>query len=150
MALEDIYLPDVEFWTCPLVEREAAFATLREHPIQFFDEPIVSELVPRGRGYHALTRHAEVVEATAKGILDDVIERGMLTPAELASFFLLLVVAGNETTRNAIAHGLVALWYASANRDAAVFDDPYRFDVGRTPNDHLSFGGPAPTSLAGR
>ncbi len=29
-----------------------------------------------------------------------------LTPAELASFFILLVVAGNETTRNAIAHGL--------------------------------------------
>ena len=29
-----------------------------------------------------------------------------LTPAELASFFVLLVVAGNETTRNAISHGL--------------------------------------------
>jgi cytochrome P450 len=29
-----------------------------------------------------------------------------LTPTELASFFILLVVAGNETTRNAIAHGL--------------------------------------------
>jgi cytochrome P450 len=29
-----------------------------------------------------------------------------LSPAELASFFILLVVAGNETTRNAIAHGL--------------------------------------------
>ena len=28
---------------------------------------------------------------------------------ELASFFVLLVVAGNETTRNAIAHGLRAL-----------------------------------------
>jgi cytochrome P450 len=125
-----------------------------------------------------------------------------LTPAELASFFVLLVVAGNETTRNAIAHGLVALtehpdqrdawmadfdamapaaveeivrwatpvihfrrtctqdarigdqelhegdkvvlWYASANRDAAVFDDPYAFDLRRTPNDHLGFGGPGP------
>ena len=31
-----------------------------------------------------------------------------LTPAELASFFILLVGAGNETTRNAIAHGLLA------------------------------------------
>jgi cytochrome P450 len=126
-----------------------------------------------------------------------------LSPAELASFFVLLVVAGNETTRNAISHGLLALtehpeqraawqadfdgvattaveeivrwatpvihfrrtvtqdgarigdkvfsegdkvvlWYASANRDAAVFDDPYRFDVRRTPNDHLGFGGPGP------
>lgn len=126
-----------------------------------------------------------------------------LTPGELASFFLLLVVAGNETTRNAIAHGLVALtehpeqrdrwtadfdglaptaveeivrwatpvihfrrtvtedgvrlggrelsagdkvvlWYSSANRDPEVFDDPYRFDLGRTPNDHVGFGGPGP------
>ena len=33
----------------------------------------------------------------------------MLTPEELGSFFILLVVAGNETTRNAIAHGLHAL-----------------------------------------
>src|SRR5262249_6849612 len=32
-----------------------------------------------------------------------------LTPAELASFFVLLVVAGNETTRNAISHGMRAL-----------------------------------------
>jgi cytochrome P450 len=32
-----------------------------------------------------------------------------LTHQELASFFILLLVAGNETTRNAISHGLVAL-----------------------------------------
>ncbi|HEX3790933.1 MAG TPA: cytochrome P450 [Pseudonocardiaceae bacterium] len=32
-----------------------------------------------------------------------------LTPQELASFFILLVGAGNETTRNAISHGLLAL-----------------------------------------
>ena len=34
----------------------------------------------------------------------------------------------------------VVVWYPSANRDEAVFTDPDRFDVGRTPNDHLSFG----------
>jgi cytochrome P450 len=126
-----------------------------------------------------------------------------LTPQELASFFILLVVAGNETTRNAIAHGLVTLtehpdqmqrwlgdidglaptaveeivrwaspvihfrrtvtqdgvrlggeefsegdkvvlWYWSGNRDEAVFDDPHTFDLGRTPNDHIGFGGPGP------
>jgi cytochrome P450 len=125
------------------------------------------------------------------------------TPEELASFFILLVVAGNETTRNAIAHGLwllsehpdqrarwlgdvdgrapgaveeivrlaspvmhfrrtvtqdgvrlgdhefaegdrVVLWYWSANRDEALFDDPAAFDIGRTPNEHVGFGGPGP------
>jgi cytochrome P450 len=126
----------------------------------------------------------------------------MLTPQELASFFILLVVAGNETTRNAIAHGLhlltthpdqrqvllddfdaviptaveeivriaspvihfrrtvthdgvrlgdqefnegdkVVLWYWSANRDERIFGDG-AFDVRRTPNDHVGFGGPGP------
>jgi methyl-branched lipid omega-hydroxylase len=32
-----------------------------------------------------------------------------LTSAEVASFFILLAVAGNETTRNAISHGVLAL-----------------------------------------
>ncbi|HZO10142.1 MAG TPA: cytochrome P450 [Myxococcota bacterium] len=123
-----------------------------------------------------------------------------LTDAELGSFFVLLVVAGNETTRNAISHGMRALcehpeqralwqkdfealapsaveeivrwatpvihfrrtatrdtelagqkvragdklvlWYVSANRDEAAFADPYRFDLQRSPNEHVGFGGP--------
>jgi cytochrome P450 len=34
----------------------------------------------------------------------------------------------------------VLLSYPSANRDEEVFDDPFRFDVGRNPNKHLAFG----------
>ncbi|WP_242128708.1 cytochrome P450 [Sphingobium sp. Sx8-8] len=34
----------------------------------------------------------------------------------------------------------VVAWLVSANRDESVFDDPYRFDVGRKPNPHLGFG----------
>ena len=34
----------------------------------------------------------------------------------------------------------VLLLYPSANRDAAVFADPFRFDAARTPNEHLAFG----------
>ncbi|CAM3139345.1 cytochrome P450 [Mycobacterium intermedium] len=34
----------------------------------------------------------------------------------------------------------VYLSYVSANRDEEVFDDPFRFDVGRNPNKHLGFG----------
>jgi cytochrome P450 family 142 subfamily A polypeptide 1 len=38
------------------------------------------------------------------------------------------------------AEDQVILLYPSANRDEDVFDDPYRFDVRRTPNPHLAFG----------
>lgn len=34
----------------------------------------------------------------------------------------------------------VVTWYISANRDEEVFNDPYRFDVTRKPNDHVTFG----------
>ena len=120
-----------------------------------------------------------------------------LTEMEFDSFFLLLAVAGNETTRNLISGGMLALiehpeerarivadpsllptaieellrwvsplihfrrtatrdvemhgqrikendkvviFYPSANRDEVKFPDPERFDVTRTPNDHLAFG----------
>jgi len=34
----------------------------------------------------------------------------------------------------------VALYYASANRDDELFDDPFAFRVDRRPNPHLAFG----------
>lgn len=44
----------------------------------------------------------------------------------------------------------VTLWWASANRDEAEFDDPFRFDVARTPNRHLAFGHGAHFCLGAR
>ena len=41
--------------------------------------------------------------------IEDENGRHKLTTSELGSFFLLLVAAGNETTRNAISHGMLAL-----------------------------------------
>lgn len=35
----------------------------------------------------------------------------------------------------------VVMWYASANRDPEVFEDPFTFDLGRDPNPHFAFGG---------
>ena len=35
----------------------------------------------------------------------------------------------------------VVLWHISANRDEEVFEDPFRFDIERDPNDHIAFGG---------
>ena len=38
----------------------------------------------------------------------------------------------------------VVLYYNSANRDDAVFPDPDHFDIARSPNPHVGFGGPGP------
>ena len=38
----------------------------------------------------------------------------------------------------------VAMYYGSANRDEAVFENGNVFDVGRSPNPHLAFGGGGP------
>jgi cholest-4-en-3-one 26-monooxygenase len=38
----------------------------------------------------------------------------------------------------------VVMWHISANRDEEVFDDPYRFDLDRWPNEHIAFGGGGP------
>jgi cytochrome P450 len=38
----------------------------------------------------------------------------------------------------------VVLWDTSANRAECVFAEPCRFDVGRTPNEHVGFGEPGP------
>jgi cholest-4-en-3-one 26-monooxygenase len=35
----------------------------------------------------------------------------------------------------------IVMWYISANRDENVFEDPFRFDITRTPNEHVAFGG---------
>jgi cytochrome P450 len=50
------------------------------------------------------------------------IDGEQLTTAELASFFILLVVAGNETTRNALSHALVLLTDFPEQRDLLLAD----------------------------
>ena len=125
-----------------------------------------------------------------------------LTDEEIAAFFVLLSVAGNDTTRNTVTRAMQALtlfpdqrkilqadfdgtitgaieefvrwaspvmtfrrvanrdielhgqqirqgdwvvmFYASGNRDERVFEDPMTFDVRRSPNPHVGFGGGGP------
>jgi cholest-4-en-3-one 26-monooxygenase len=50
-------------------------------------------------------------------------------------------VVGAETIKEG---DKISLWYISANRDEAVFDDPFRFDIQRSPNNHIAFGGGGP------
>jgi cytochrome P450 len=48
-----------------------------------------------------------------------------------------VTVAGQRIGRGDV----VTFWHPSANRDEDVFDDPFFFDLARTPNDHVAFGG---------
>jgi cytochrome P450 len=63
LGVDEINLSDVLFWARPLEEREGAFATLRrERPISFHEEPYIEGLpFPKGPGYWALTRHADIL-----------------------------------------------------------------------------------------
>jgi cholest-4-en-3-one 26-monooxygenase len=55
--------------------------------------------------------------------------------------FCRTAAADAEVGGRRIAKGdLLILFYPSANRDEAVFPDPFRFDVGREPNEHIAFG----------
>ena len=51
----------------------------------------------------------DIATSLMQAEIEDENGRHRLTPGELGSFFLLLVAAGNETTRNAISHGMLAL-----------------------------------------
>ncbi len=143
-------------------------------------------------------RRAERKDDLVSLLCDSEIDGEALSDEEILFFSFLLIVAGNETTRNAISGGLLALsehpaekqrlldnpaligttgveeilrwtspvahmarvatrdtvlhgqeikegervvmWYGSVNRDEDVFPDADRFDVTRTPNEHLAFG----------
>ncbi|MEU6038073.1 cytochrome P450 [Actinomadura sp. NPDC047616] len=66
LKVEDINLTDRDFWRRPLEHRHEAFKALRWEPrLVRFEEPDV-RIVPRGPGYLALTRHAEVLEASRR------------------------------------------------------------------------------------
>ena len=66
LKLEEIDLSPLEFWGLPPAVREGAFETLRrEDPVRFFEEVQYDQsLLPAGRGYWAITRHAHVLEVS--------------------------------------------------------------------------------------
>jgi cytochrome P450 len=166
-----------------------------------FRSPAALELFEYVHRLAAERRRAPAEDLVSK-LVHAEIDGESLSERELDTMFLLLVVAGNETTRQAIAHGMLALaehrdqwrrlnedpellwtagadeilrwsspvlhfrrtatrdvelggqtiragdkvvvWYISANFDEQVFADPLRFDVGRKPNPHVTFGGGGP------
>jgi methyl-branched lipid omega-hydroxylase len=91
------------------------------------DEAITQILVA---GQSLATLVTELAAARQEQPADDLtaalasanVDGEQLTPAELASFFILLVVAGNETTRTAISNALVLLTEYPEQRAALLAD----------------------------
>ncbi len=89
---------------------------LIEHPDQ--RARIASGEVPIGTAIEELLRWVTPIKNMNRTAMDDIDIAGQT------------IAAGDS----------VLLMYPSANRDETVFDDPFVFDVGRTPNPHLAFG----------
>jgi cytochrome P450 len=87
---EDINLTDWEFWRRPLEERHEAFKALRWAPDLIRYEEPETVVAPQGPGYYAVTRYADVVEASRRP-QDFCSGRGAISipdvPGELNEFF---------------------------------------------------------------
>ncbi|HEV7791510.1 MAG TPA: cytochrome P450 [Pseudonocardia sp.] len=150
----------------------------------------------------AASRRASPQDDLMTNLVQAEVDGERLTDEEIGAFFVLLSVAGNDTTRNTISHTAMAftefpgerarlladfpgrigtaveefirwatpvmtfrrtaardielhgqdiregdwvvMFYSSGNRDESVFSDPGRFDVLRSPNNHVGFGGGGP------
>ncbi|MEO3890295.1 cytochrome P450 [Nonomuraea sp. B5E05] len=64
MSVLDFDLSDPEFWARPMGEREQAFERLRSRETPAFFEEMELSFAPRGPGYHALVKHADILEAS--------------------------------------------------------------------------------------
>jgi cholest-4-en-3-one 26-monooxygenase len=164
---------------------------------EYGDDPLVAagELLAYSMKM-AEERQANPADDIVSKLVTAEIDGQHLSSDEFGFFVLMLAVAGNETTRNSISHGMlaflehpdqwelfkaerpksaveeiirwatpvnvfqrtatvdtelggaqikagdrVAIFYGSANYDDEVFTEPHRFDILRSPNPHLGFGG---------
>ena len=170
-----------------------------------FRSPAALDLYRYAEG-QAAQRRANPTDDVISDILAPTIDGDRLTEREFKNFFVLLVSAGNDTTRYTMAAGMKALlerpdqlaelrdavnagqtaliesaveeilrwgtvtmhfrrtattdvtihdrqvkrgdkvvmWFVSADYDERQFPDPYRFDIHRSPNDHVAFGRMSP------
>ncbi len=184
---------------------------MTEHPVGLVDTEEFSAMPFRSPAGIDLYRYAEQqaikrrehpTDDVITDLLAPTIDGEQLSERDFKNFFVLLVGAGNDTTRYTMAHGMQALaehpdqmrrltnaigngdtdtvsraveeilrwgtvtmhfrrtatvdtelngrrikagdkvviWFTSADYDDEVFDDPYAFNIDRTPNDHVAFG----------
>jgi cholest-4-en-3-one 26-monooxygenase len=93
-------------------------------------------------GLRAFADHPDQWEAMAQdpSLVPGAVEEVLRWVTPLNNFFR-RAVADTEVGGQRIERGdRVIMIYPSANRDDAAFDDPFTFDIRRSPNNHLSFG----------
>ncbi|MEY4231039.1 MAG: hypothetical protein RLZZ362_1888 [Actinomycetota bacterium] len=93
-------------------------------------------------GLHALIEHPDqLARLQADPSLVATAADEMIRWVTPVKHFMRTATADHQLRGRTIRAGeSVLLSYPSANRDEEVFDDPFRFDIGRSPNKHLSFG----------
>lgn len=171
-----------------------------------FRSPAAQEVFDYGNDLARRRRGRNGVDLVSRLVNQEPMDGIPLSERDYNSYFLLLVVAGNETTRHTITHSMnylmqnpdqiallqdrpdlipwaieeflrlaspvyhfrrtatrdteiggqaikegdkVVTWFAAGNRDPDVFQDPYRMDVTRNPNEHMSFGRGGPHMCLG-
>jgi cytochrome P450 len=95
-----------------------------------------------GNGYHALLEHPEQLARLVSGEVpvETALEELIRYDAPL-QMFERTATADVEVSGQLVRSGQkIACLMGSANRDAAAFDRPDAFDVGRDPNPHVGFG----------
>jgi cytochrome P450 len=93
-------------------------------------------------GLHALIEHPDQRQRLTDNLdLMPLATEEMIRWVTPVKEFMRTATANTTVRGVAIAKGdSVYLSYVSGNRDEEVFDDPFRFNVGRDPNKHLAFG----------
>jgi cytochrome P450 len=100
-----------------------------------------------GGGLHALFEHPDqlgLLRSDIDGHLGSAIEE-MLRWVSPVIYMRRTATTDTELAGHVIEAGdKVVMYYGAANRDPAVFDAPERFDITRSPNPHVAFGGGGP------
>jgi cholest-4-en-3-one 26-monooxygenase len=95
-------------------------------------------------GMYALLTHPEqlaLLQSDIDTYIDSAVDE-IIRWASPVLHFRRTTTAPTELLGTEIQKGSrVVMWYISANRDEEVFDDPFSFDITRSPNDHIAFGG---------
>lgn len=93
-------------------------------------------------GLRAFVDHPDQWEAMAEdpSLVPGAVEEILRWVTPLNNFFR-RAIADTEVAGQSVGRGdRVILIYPSANRDESVFENPFTFDIHRSPNPHLSFG----------